>query len=118
MNNGSASARSSDTSALFESRSPSGASLPVPRLAPGGSRTGSGSFRVDFGTWEFGTYPTRICADLIDAVTESDEENNCAELEPIHLVPTVLTGRVTGKSNQFRPFKTSSSAGPPAPFTP
>jgi hypothetical protein len=31
-------------------------------------------------SWEFGTYPTTICADFLDVVVESEEGNKCRPL--------------------------------------
>jgi hypothetical protein len=105
-NAGDAASLRSETVVEIGSRTPGGAALSVPRLAPGTSRLATGSFTVNFRTWEFGTYPTKICADRLDVVTESREGNNCRALAPIHLVPSRLSGRVTGKIESLPPVKT------------
>lgn len=100
-NDGTAAATTrSDTAVVFgSSLTPPGAALPVPRLTPGQRSLKAGSFTVDFSfsTWSFGTHPTRICADALDVVTEKSETNNCLTLEPIHLVPKSLKGRISGQ---------------------
>ncbi len=105
-NAGNAASRRSETAFEIASRALSGAALSVPRLAASKSHLATGSFTVNFGTWEFGTYPTRICADSLDVVTESKEGNNCRGLAPIHVVPFRLSGRVTGKIESLPPVQT------------
>jgi hypothetical protein len=71
--------------------------LAVPRLLPRRSHAGRGSFRMRFP--EFGTFPTRICADFAHVVAEGGNEgNNCQQQGPITVVPRELSGRVTGKT--------------------
>jgi hypothetical protein len=105
-NAGDAASLRSETAVSIGPRTPVGAALSVPGLAPGKSRLATGSFTVNFRPWDFGTYPTRICADWLDVVTESREGNNCRALAPIHLVPSRLSGRVTGKIESLPPVKT------------
>jgi hypothetical protein len=96
----------SETSLEFRAVTPEGASLVVPRLAPGHFRIGNGSFQYNFKNWEFGTHPTRICADALDVVKESKEGNNCGSVAPIHVVPSRFVGRVTGEVKALPPRKT------------
>ena len=52
----------------------------VPGLDPGKSHAGNGSFRKRFGAiLPLGTYPTRLCADGPEVMTERNEENRLLE---------------------------------------
>jgi hypothetical protein len=93
--------RQSKTAILFVgpggvAQSPSGGRLTVPRLRPGRSNTGNGVVDVNAADFEFGTYPTLICADAFHRVTESKEGNNCKRIGPTYVIPRRLTGTVRG----------------------
>jgi hypothetical protein len=105
-NVGDAASPRSDTVVTIGSKILPGAIASIPRLAPGARRFSIGRFQVNFRNWEFGTYPTEICADALGVVTESEEGNNCRALAPIHVVPSRLRGRVTGKVESLWPAKT------------
>ena len=84
------------------SHAPRGARFAVPSLAPGASQELHGKFTVKFDdAWDFGTYPTRICADGRKAVPEADEGNNCEKnlrgLQDFNVVPGSLEGSISGR---------------------
>jgi hypothetical protein len=73
----------------------------VPKLAPGHSHTTHGRFEMLWDTtWDYGTYPTRICADVTSKVTESKERKNCRDTHTIWVVPYGLTGTISGEAVQ------------------
>jgi hypothetical protein len=98
-NIGSAAARKKTNTEIEinEKRPTPGGLLLVKPLARGASDDGDGAFSVNFRTWKFGSYPTRICADAFDAVPESNESNNCQFIRPVHVVPRRLKGRITAE---------------------
>jgi hypothetical protein len=81
---------------------PGGAFLRVPGLAPKKSSADNGAFNMHWGdTWEYGTHPTRICADADQVVkNESRESDNCRKTHEIYVVPFSIAGNVTGSSHQ------------------
>jgi hypothetical protein len=50
----------------------------------------------DFKSFDYGTYTITVCADHSNKVDENDDNNNCKELTPFHIVPKRLEGKVTG----------------------
>lgn len=102
-NVGGARAKKSRTGVAFfvrpgTSTEPSGASLRVPPLAPGEAHADRGRFSVDFSDWDYGTYRTKVCADVRDRVTERDDGNNCQPTGKFYVAPLQLSGRVEGKA--------------------
>jgi hypothetical protein len=97
-NLGNATARASRTAVVFDGGGTwvRGPALFVPRLAPGASRAGNGGFTLNFDVFEWGTYRTRICADVTEVVRESKESNNCRRIDPTYVIPSRLVGRITG----------------------
>src|SRR5262245_58977473 len=77
-------------------------SIRVPALGSGKSSPGEAVFtrRLAGPLWDYGTYPTRICADAFNAVNnEQDETNNCRGSRPLYVVPTEFTGDINGTAN-------------------
>jgi hypothetical protein len=78
---------------------PPGARLPVSSLAPSSSDAGHGTFEIFWDdTWDYGTYPTRICADTAKVIAESKEGNNCKKTHEIYVIPYGLHGSINGSS--------------------
>jgi hypothetical protein len=78
---------------------PEGAKLGVPALAPGKSDAGKGAFKLVFdSTWDYGTYPTRVCTDVKHVVVEGKEKNNCEDTHDLYVVPFGFKGTVSGSS--------------------
>ncbi len=66
-------------------------------MAPAESKPGGSTFAWAFdANWPYGTYPTRICADVFNSVTERDETNNCKKLHPFYVVPKAFEGGISG----------------------
>ncbi len=81
--------------------SPRGARVNVPKLAPGKSHATRDRFEVFWDdTWDYGTYPTRICADVTRKVRESKEGKNCRTTHNIYVIPFGLTGTIRGEAVQ------------------
>jgi hypothetical protein len=81
--------------------SPTDARARVPALGPGRSHATHGSFDVSWDdTWDYGTYPTRICADITRKVPESKEGNGCRTTHQVWVVPFGLTGTIKGEAVQ------------------
>ena len=81
--------------------SPRDARVNVPRLAPGKSHATRDRFEVFWDhTWDYGTYPTRICADVTRKVRESKEGKNCRTTHNIYVIPFGLTGTISGEAVQ------------------
>src|SRR3954469_6062170 len=73
--------------------------LRVPALSPGEAQKGKGKFtaRFDDGTYDYGSYTPRICANRGHKVPEGEDDNNCKELGHLfYLVPFVFKGTVGG----------------------
>jgi hypothetical protein len=77
---------------------PAGARLRVPPLDPGQAAAGRGAFTLNFndGTWDYGTYPRRMCADATNVVNEPRTGNNCKTLHNLYVIPFDLKGSVGG----------------------
>jgi hypothetical protein len=58
-------------------------------------------------TYSFGTYRPTLCADVRDEVAEKHEDNNCKQAKRFSVVPSELTGRITGTA----PFNSSGFPG-------
>ena len=81
--------------------SPSVARARVPALGPGKSHATNGKFEMFWDdTWDYGTYPTRICADITRKVPESKEGNGCRTTHKLWVVPFGLTGTIKGEAVQ------------------
>ncbi len=73
----------------------------VPQLGRGRSHASNGRFNVRWDpTWDYGTYATRICADVTRRVAESKEGKNCRKAHTIWVVPYELTGTLSGEATQ------------------
>jgi hypothetical protein len=78
------------------------ASLPVPALGSGKSAAGEGEFNRKLAgpLWDYGTYPTRVCADAFNTVrNETNGTNNCHGSHPIFVVPSEFKGEINGTAN-------------------
>src|SRR3954447_20762573 len=80
-----------------------GGRLAVPKLRVDKSFADNSAFRIfwKWSDWEYGTYPTRICADIGEVISESHEKDNCHKTHPIYVIPGgVDAEHITGTATQ------------------
>jgi hypothetical protein len=78
--------------------------LAVPRIPAGETVSVKDSFQktFDVSTWEYGTYPLKICADVGRVVAEGKEANNCRTLPfSFYVIPRTIFAHVGGTKPAF-----------------